>query len=209
MACWPGKHEFEGQQAMGQWNFKEQKNSARPPSERARACGAQQARKVRNTSNNHHRHHHTHHHPTTAPLPDWGNSRCPKTDAVHCSLQLKSIVSSILPSICVGEVQVRVRAASWCWSGCRAWRSPCGGPGGVHVRGRAGPREGRAVSMRGAFAETRCGAECLGQVWGKGPGALPGGVQARSQTGSGCEAGRAWAPPDPAPRGKYHLGGSD
>lgn len=29
MACWPGKHEFEGQQAMGQWNFKEQKAPGR------------------------------------------------------------------------------------------------------------------------------------------------------------------------------------
>ncbi len=58
--------------------------------------------------------------------------------------------------------------------------------------------------MRGAFAETRCGAGC-GPGAGRGKvqvsRALPGGVQARGRAENGCEAGRAWAPPpNPAPR---------
>ncbi len=57
--------------------------------------------------------------------------------------------------------------------------------------------------MRGAFAETRCGAGC-GPGAGRGKvqvsRALPGGVQARGRAENGCEAGRAWAAPNPALR---------
>ncbi len=62
------------------------------------------------------------------------------------------------------------RARSRCGSEQRLGASLGAAPGGVHVRG------GRAVSMRGAFAGTRCGAGCV--------------VQARGRAGSRCASGR-------------------
>ncbi len=125
------------------------------------------ARKISNTSHNHHRHHHR---PTTAPLPDWMNSRCAKIVAVHRSLQLQSILPSILPSIRVRlvVVQARVRAASLCGSQARpasrplpvwlrAWTLPgstpglCAAPHLDHTPSLAsGPRKGSTHGHRPA-----------------------------------------------------------